>query len=139
VSPVGGPTLAGALALSADGMPPNATVVFSPSAVAANSGSTNITMVVKTPSLARADPASNPLGKGALPVALGLVLLPFARRLRRARRWIQVLVLSIAGAAITLGTTGCGGFTYTPQSFSVTVTAKSGNLSHTTVVKLKVE
>jgi len=139
VSPVGGSTLAGALALSADGMPANATVVFSPSVVAANSGTTSITMVVKTPSLAAVNPASNPLGKGALPMALGLVLVPFARRLRKARRWIQVLALSIAGAAFSLGATGCGGFTYTPQSFSVTVTAKSGNLSHATAVKLKVE
>jgi hypothetical protein len=138
VSPIGGATMPAALALSVDGAPVNAAAVFSPSVVAANSGMTTVTMVVNTPPLAAAEPPRSPLGKGTLPMALGLVLLPFARRLRNARRWIQVLVLSIAGVAFVLGVTGCSGITYTTRSFSMTVTAKSGNLSHTASVKLNV-
>jgi hypothetical protein len=73
-------------------------------------------------------------------MALGLILLPFASRLRKARRrWIPMIVLSIAGAAIALGVTGCSSVTYTPRSFTMTVKATSGNLSHTTVVTIKVE
>jgi hypothetical protein len=113
--------------------------VFTPSAVAANSGITLVTMVLNTPALASTESTRNPLGEGALPMALALVLLPFARRLRSARRWIQGLVLCIAGAAFVLGVTGCGGITYTTRSFSMTVTAKSGNLSHTASVKLSVK
>ncbi len=139
VSPIGGATMPAALALSVEGAPVNATAVFSPSVVAANSGTTTITMVLNTPSLTAAETARDPLGKGALPMAIGLVLLPFARRLRNAHRWIQVLVLSIAFAAFALGVTGCGGITYTTRSFSMTVTARSGNLSHTASVKLNVK
>jgi hypothetical protein len=141
VSPLGGATMAGALSLSADGLPPTATVEFSPAVVAANSGSTSITMNVKTPALASTQSKRNPLGNGAIPMALGLVLLPFASRLRKARqRWIPMVLLSIAGAAFALGLTGCGGgVTYTPRSFTITVGATSGNLSHITTVKIKVE
>jgi hypothetical protein len=52
---------------------------------------------------------------------------------------MQLLVLAIAGAAFTAGVTACGSFTYTPQDFSVTVAATSGNLSHTATVKLTVK
>jgi hypothetical protein len=139
VSPIGGATMPAALALSVDGAPVNATVVFSPSVVASNSGTTTITMVVNTPSLTAAEPTRSPLRNGAIPLALGVVLLPFARRLRYARRWIQVLMLSVAGAAFALGVIGCGAITYTTRNFSMTVTAKSGNLSHTASVKLNVK
>jgi hypothetical protein len=141
VSPVGGAMMAGALSLSAEGLPPTGTVEFSPAVVAANSGSTSITMNVKTPSLASTQSERNPLGNGAIPMALGLVLLPFASRLRKARqRWIPMVLLSIAGAALALGLTGCGGgVTYTPRTFSITVAATSGNLSHATTVKINVK
>jgi len=98
-------------------------------------------MNVKTPSLASTQSERNPLGNGAIPMALGLVLLPFASRLRKARqRWIPMVLLSIAGAALALGLTGCGGgVTYTPRTFSITVAATSGNLSHATTVKINVK
>ena len=139
VSPIGGATMPAALALSVEGAPVNANVVFSPSAVAANSGTTTVTMVVNTPSLAAAEPPYGPLGRGALPMVLGLGLLPIARRLRNTRRWIQMLALAIVGIAFALGVTGCGGITYTTRSFSMTVTAKSGSLSHNASVKLNVK
>jgi len=139
-TPVGGPTMAGALTLSAEGLPPKASVVFTPSVVAANSATTTVTMKVTTPSLSAMQPSRSPLGKGAIPMALGLVLLPFASRLRRARqRWVPMLLLAIAGAAFALGVTGCGSVTYTPRNFTMTVKAASGNLSHTTTVTIKVE
>jgi formate hydrogenlyase subunit 3/multisubunit Na+/H+ antiporter MnhD subunit len=96
-------------------------------------------MVITPPALGAVQPLSSPLRKAAWPVALGLVLLPFARRLRRARRWLQVLLLVMAGAAVAAGVSACGSFSYTPQNFSVTVAASSGNLSHTATVKLTVK
>jgi hypothetical protein len=141
VSPLGGATMAGALGLSANGLPPTGTVEFSPAAVAANSGSTTITLKVNTPALASTQLERSPLGNGVIPMALGLVLLPFASRLRKVRqRWIPMVLLSIAGAAFALGLTGCGGgVTYTPRSFTITVAATSGNLSHATTVKINVK
>jgi Bacterial Ig-like domain (group 3) len=139
VSPIGGATLPAALALSVTGMPPTAIVEFSPRVVPANAGTTKVTMVVHTPNLAVAEPAQSPLGKGALPVALGLLLLPFTRRIRRARRWIQVLGLSVAIGSLTVGMTACGGITYTTRTFSMTVKAQSGALAHTASVQLNVK
>jgi len=140
VSPLGGATMAGALSLSVDGIPPDSTAVFSPAVVAMNSGTTSIALTVKTPSLTAVQPDRNPPGRGAIPMALGLVLLPFAGRLRKARRrWIPMVLLSIAGAAFALGVTGCGAVTYTPRSFTMAVKATSGNLSHNAMVKITVE
>jgi hypothetical protein len=139
VTPLGGATMPAALALSSNGLPPTSTVVFSPAIVSAHSGATPITMIVTPPALAAISHDSKPFGRGALPMLLGLALLPFARKLRSAHRWVQVLLLALAGAAFAAGASGCGSFTYTPQSFSVTVAATSGNLSHTTTVKLTVK
>jgi hypothetical protein len=139
LTPLGGPTMPAELALGTKGLPPGSSVVFTPANVAANSTTTPVTMVVTPPALGASKSASQSLGKRAWPMALGLVLLPFARRLRRAGRWMQLLVLAIAGAAFTAGVTACGSFTYTPQDFSVTVAATSGNLSHTATVKLTVK
>lgn len=139
LTPIGGSTMPASLSLGAKGIPPGMSVVFSPSSVAANSATTAVTMVVTPPALGAVQPPSSPLRKAAWPVALGLMLLPFARRLRRAHRWLQVLVLAVAGIAFAAGVTACGSFSYTPQNFSVTVAATSGNLSHTATVKLTVK
>jgi hypothetical protein len=73
-------------------------------------------------------------------VALGLILLPFAGRLRNsAYRWRRLTVLVLAGAALAVGLTGCLFTSATPQPFSLTVTAASGPLSHSTTVKLIVQ
>ena len=138
ISPLGGATLPDALQLAVDGLPPTSTVEFSPAIVAAHSGETNITMTVKTPALAISKPAESPLGNGIVSVAFGLLVIPFVGRIRRARRWIQVFVLTIAGAAFSLGVTGCG-ITYTPHAMSLTITAKSGHLTHTAAAKIKVQ
>jgi hypothetical protein len=139
ITPVGGPALAGTVSFSVTGIAQEATVVFSPATVPVNSRSTTVMLQVKPISLAAARPQSGPFGKGSLPVALGLLLLPFAGRLRKApSRWFRMAVFAVASAALAAGSTGCG-FTYTPQNFSITITAASGSLSHATAVKLTVE
>jgi hypothetical protein len=70
---------------------------------------------------------------------LGLILLPFAGRLRKtAHRFRRVAVLTLAGAALAVGVTGCQ-ITFTPKTYPLTVTATSGTLSHTTTVNIIVE
>lgn len=138
VTPLGGPTMPAALALGTQGLPPGSSAVFAPVQVAADSATTTITMVVTPPALAASEAPHKTMSKGALPIVLGIVLLPFARRLRRARRWMQVLVFAIVGVALAVSISACGSFTYTPQNLSVTVVATSGNLSHSTTVQLTV-
>jgi hypothetical protein len=139
VAPVGGATLPAAISFSVTGLPLDATAVFSPVTVAANSGAANVTLQVSLPGHAAKQTPLIPLGKGALPVALGLILLPFAGRLRKARAtWCRLVLLAVTSAVLAVGLTGCQ-VTVSPQSFSLTVTASSGPLSHTTTVKLIVQ
>jgi hypothetical protein len=140
ITPVGGSKLPGAVSLSITGLPSGMTAVFSPSTVAANSAAANVTLVVMPPGKSAAQSQHRPLGGSALPVALGLFLLPFAGILRKtAYRWRSLAVLALAGAALAAGLAGCQQSTYTPQSFSLAVTAASGPLSHSIPLKLIVQ
>jgi hypothetical protein len=76
-----------------------------------------------------------------------LLLLPLAgaRRLRRSSQRLQKLLLAavflFAGVALA-GLTGCGaGPSAAPQSqnYSITVTAASGAVQHTSIVTLNVQ
>lgn len=138
VSPVGGTSLPAAVDLSVAGLPANAATKFSQAVIQAGSGTTAVELDVTPPSLNARNTARSPFER-SLPIAFGLILLPFARRFRRtAARWTFV-ILAALGTLTLWTTTGCGAIAYTPKSFPLTITAKSGGLSHTTTVKLIVE
>ena len=140
ITPVGGATLPGAVSPSVAGLPTGMTAAFSPATVAANSATTDVLLQVRPPGQTALQTARRPIGGSSLPVALGLILLPFAGRLRNsAYRWRRLTVLVLAGAALAVGLTGCLFTSATPQPFSLTVTAASGPLSHSTTVKLIVQ
>jgi hypothetical protein len=139
MTPVGGPTMPAAVSLTVTGLPLGATAVFSPSSVAANAGTSNVTLQVSLPSQAALLPLHRPFGGSPFPVALALVLLPFAAKLRKAAsRFNKLLVLALVGATLAVGMTGCGA-TFKSQSYSLTITATSGSLSHSTAVQLTVQ
>jgi hypothetical protein len=139
ITPMGGGALAGTVSFTVTGTPEQAAVGFSPATVLENAAATTVTLQVTPISLSAAHTPSGLFGSHSLPLALGLLLLPFAGRVRRASsRWLRLAVIAVASAALLAGTTGCG-FTYTPQYYSLTVTAASGLLSHTATVKLTVE
>ena len=76
-----------------------------------------------------------------------LLLIPFAARLRRARKYLGkalcLLTLLAGGLAALTGLSGCGStsgfFGQQAESYTVTITATSGALSHSTTVTLNVE
>jgi hypothetical protein len=139
ITPVGGTTLPGAVSLSVSGLQVGMTSTLTPDVVAANSPTSNVSLVVTLPGAIAAQPPPTPFGKGSLPVALGLMLLPLAGRLRKAaHRFRRVVVLALAGAALAAGLTGCQP-NFTPQTYSFTLTATSGNLSHTTTMDIIVQ
>lgn len=139
-------TLPAAIDLAVSGLPPGATYTITPQSLAAGSGSTAVTLTVTTSATAanRDAPLITPLGRRMSPLALALLLLPFARKLRRAgRRLGRVLILLavlVAGAAAVYSIGGCGGTSgQAQQTYSIFVTGTSGSLSHSTSVSLTVE
>jgi sugar lactone lactonase YvrE len=132
------------LTFSASGLPTGATATFSPATLSAP-GTVVMTVAVPLTHANLSKPSG--FGRAVLPLALGLLLLPFACKWRRTARRLQtLLVLAIVGLGslgALIGMTGCGAssgfFGQTPQNYTITVTATSGTLSHSTTVTLTVE
>jgi sugar lactone lactonase YvrE len=145
ISPLGGTGMPGAVSLSVTGLPTAATAVFSPSTLSVGATTTNAILLVTLPTQSAAQPLRNPFGRGALPVALGLLLLPFAGNWRKAARRMNrmnwMIVLGLSSLAMIAGLTGCssGGSGSSAQTYTLTITATSGSLSHSTTATLIVE
>jgi hypothetical protein len=141
ISPVGASTLPGTMSLGVTGLSLGATASFSPSSVTAGSGATTVTLQVTLPGKAALEQPPAPFSRKSLPLALSLILLPFAPRLRKAaRRWRSLFVLALLGIALSVGLTACGSNAQIKsQGYSLTVTAASGGLSHTTTLSLTIQ
>ncbi len=139
VTPTNGTLLPAGVTLSASNLPLGMTASFSPATISGGAPSTIVTVTITLPGKAVNERPRSPFGGGALPVALGLTLLPFVRRMRKARaRLVRLVVLLAFGAALAVGFTGCGAKT-SSQKFSFSVTAASGALSHSLTPGLTVE
>jgi hypothetical protein len=127
--PGSGTTYPDAVTFSATGLPPGATVAFSPATIPAGSGATPITMTIQTskPQTARNE---KPSLRGLLgPIALAFLLLPCTRVKRMWLRKAPGLPLVLAAALLSLGAmaglSGCGtsGYGLTPKSYTVVAIA----------------
>ena len=129
VSPLSG-LYPGPVTFSVTGLPTGASAIFSPTPIAANGGAQPVTMTITAASAAQAAPAPT-LGRRVAPLALALLLLPFAGRMRRNGRRLGGMLLTVlillCGAAATEALTSCsnqnGYFMQPPQSYPLTVTA----------------
>jgi hypothetical protein len=147
VSPPTGDSFAGPITFTVSGLPAGATAAFSPVTVPSGAGATTVTMTVTLPAAAEAQPMRGLFGGGELPMALGLILLPFAGMLRRAsrrlNRMVCLLMLGVAGLSLAAVLTACGGSSSSqsqpPQDYTLTVTGSAGSLSNTFTVTLIVE
>ena len=165
VAPIDGSTFPAAITLTVGGLPAGATFAFSPATLAAGAGATTVTLTVNIPQTqASARPytlypgaqlaGNSHGGKGGgglagrmAPFALAILLLPFARRMRRTGkrlgRTMSVLLLLAAGAASMAWIGGCGSnsgyFAQAQKTYTVTVTGTAGALSHSATVTLTVE
>jgi len=135
----------GVVTFTATGLPPGATVTFSPATVAASAGPTPVSLSVQTASIV----GMNKLERNTTSIALGLLLLPLAgaRRMRRsgraAGRYLFLMFVLLAGAFATAGLTGCGSpsgfFGHAPQTYNITITATSGTIQHSVKATLTVQ
>ncbi len=161
LSPTGSATFPAAITLSASGLPAGATATFSPATIAAGAGSTTVTLTVQLPQTVafvqpeRSEGETRPVearnGSASRPayglpfLALALLLLPYARRIRRSGKKLgQMLPLLLAaGIASAACLAGCGGSSTstasTPVTYTIQVTGTSGALSHSMDVTLTVD
>ena len=150
VDPPAGTTFPAAVTFSVSGLPTGATATFSPTMLPANSGPTNVTMTVALSSqVAAKHPRPKPFDREQVPMALGLIMLPFVVRLRkdarRSKRIICLFAVVMTSAAMIASLSACGssgssmGSTLQPQTYTLTITATSGSLSQSTTTSLTVK
>lgn len=140
ITPSGG--FDSAVALKATGLPPGATVTFSPASVTPGGGVASSSMAIHVASLATVGSVQNntPWKLGAPLMAAVFLFIPM-RRMRMGRGMLCALVFSTTLFMIV----GCGGgFGYgtknvSPATYTVTVTGTSGSLTHSTTVQLTVQ
>jgi hypothetical protein len=157
IAPAVGPTLTTLTTLTLTGMPAGATAVIPTASwtqltgnswsFPANTSFSDFTVTIQVPSATAHLDRRNIPTRNPPPILWGILLLPLAATMRRLGkrlgRKMPMLILAIAclTAAAALG--GCGsnnGFFGQPQkTYTMTVTATSGTLSHSTNLTLTVE
>jgi hypothetical protein len=143
VQPIAG-TFPYPISLSATGLPPGATVVFSPQAITMGANPSRFTMTVQTPTAVSA--RLQVRDGGTISVAGCLLLLPLSSWLRHRRRGgIALGCIVILSCLPLIALTGCGtanGFVgQSQQSYSIQVngTVNGGAPLHLATVKLTVQ
>jgi sugar lactone lactonase YvrE len=142
------------ITLSATGLPPGATAVFTPATIPSASRAIPFTLAIKTaPLQANRVPPLSPAASPMLPISAAICLLPLLRGRRIRSSLVQVprtffsLLFVLLGSVAILGLTGCGSggfFAQSPQTYAITVTATASDaanttLQHTTTVTLIVQ
>jgi hypothetical protein len=148
LAPVSATTFLNDVTVAVAGLPSGSTYTFSPSTIAAGSGSTQITLNVQTSSSLSARnsmPQNGSLPRSELPIALGmlgLVGLGAVRKLRHKIPRTLMLVLLTLGTLLPIAAlSGCAGgyFTLNPTTYSLTVTGSEGAVQHAASATLIVQ
>jgi sugar lactone lactonase YvrE len=135
--------------LSATGLPPGATVTFTPQTITLGSSPASFTMAIQTSATSASLASHGLFGRGA--ITLSFILLPFGFWKRRWLRGMRPLTLCLGlllSLAVVGGLTGCGtgsGFfgqsahTYTINIVGTATGVGGATLQHSTSVMLTVE
>jgi sugar lactone lactonase YvrE len=149
VTPIITSTFPGPITLTVTGLPTSVTGTLTPATIAAGSGTTPVAFSVTAATLLQTQarlhhPPAHPSPLRDAPIALALLALPLAW-FRRRKRFATLFASICLFFAITAGLSGCAGpantgyYGETPQTYNLTVTATSGNLSRSTYLTLTVQ
>jgi hypothetical protein len=138
----------GPVSFTSTGLPTGATLTLNPTTIATNGGMQTVAVTVTTPAVAMQ--VSPPIGRKLAPLTLALLLFPLigvgrlrrqGRRLSRITSLLLLLGCTLAGAMVTgcASGSGSGFFTQAQKTYTINVTATSGNVQHTAAVTLVVE
>ena len=146
VTPGSSGTFGANVTFAVTGGPTGATATFNPASITAGSGPTSVTLTVTMGTQSGVQRNVGAIARRLSPLALGLVLLPFAGRLRRGgKRWGSLVCLLLLLGGMGAGLVGCGGSsspattpTPTPaaKTYTMTVTATSGSVSQSSNLTL---
>jgi hypothetical protein len=147
--------------LTVSGMPVGATATLTPSSwtqltntswsFPANTAFSNLGLSVQVPVATVSQSNEGPMGGTFPPVLWGVLLLPFAGKMRRASkrlgRNISVLLLLVVGMVAMAGLGGCasgkgtgtGYYVHQPETYTIVVTSTSSALTHSTTLTLTVQ
>jgi hypothetical protein len=137
---------------AASGTPAGATSSFTPATVASNAGATTVTFTVNTATttaMGTGFSSGSSLERKLAPIALGILFLPFAgtcRILKQGRKGARLLFMLLCALGGSMALIGCGGggsqsggsSSPQSQSYTITITAISGTVQHSTTVTLQV-
>jgi hypothetical protein len=148
VAPIGLATLPADVTFTATGLPPDATITFSPATIPAGSPATKVAVTIHTSTQSAANTGSSQGSQG--PVALGMLLLPMLgivglrKRLGKIPQFRAAVVLGVLSLGAIMGLTGCAaicnvGPQPTSTAYTVVVTAHCGALQHSADVTVKIE
>jgi len=146
IGPSTGSAFPSVVTLSASGGPAGSTIAITPQSIAAGAAATNVTVTVQVPANAALVRRSSTWALGVAFPLLGMLALPFGIERRRLslKRVLFVVLLSIV--VVSTGTIlGCGGThrstppTQQATNYTITVTASSGSVSHSTPLTLTVQ
>jgi hypothetical protein len=157
IAPTAGATLPVATVLTVTGLPPGASASLA-AAGWTQSGSTSwslpafaalsdVSLTIKAPSQTASVDQDKPRLRTLPPLLWGVLLLPFAGKVRRAGkrmgRTVSLLLLLAAGTAAITALSGCGSgngfFANQQKTYIVTVTVTAGTLSLSTNLSLTVQ
>jgi len=140
-SPIGG-AFANPITFSASELPAGATASFEPSSITPGNAAQESTLTVQTANQSAAK--DSPRFFGLRSVVALCILLPLAglSRIRREGKYgFRLMLFAIAALAAASAIGGCGGgfFVQPPQTYSITITARSGPVEQSSVFKLTIE
>jgi hypothetical protein len=155
IAPNSGTTFPAAVTLTVSGMPAGATATITPVtwtqlsstswSFPANTALSAITLSIRVPASSGMMERKDTIGSKLPPVLWGILLLPFAYKLRRAGkrlgRTLSLLLLLAAGLGAITALSGCGGSSGSSSqsnNYTITVTATSGSVTSTTLLSLTV-